>query len=65
MKNNGESELNAIREGLYEEIKEMTDMTPSKMSAFLREKVEPVEKKHNIHAVSWAKPIKRRISQAN
>ena len=54
-KNNAEKELNAIRASLYEEIK---DMSPSEMTAYMRAKVEPVEKKHGISTVSHAKPIK-------
>jgi hypothetical protein len=44
-----EDELDAIREELYEDIK---DMTPSEMNAYMSAKVEPLEKKFNFKVVS-------------
>ncbi|MDR1029205.1 MAG: hypothetical protein LBL63_07275 [Clostridiales Family XIII bacterium] len=48
-----EKELNAIRVSLYEETK---DMSPTELTAYIKEQTEPLLKKHGIlpvHAVPF------------
>jgi hypothetical protein len=48
-----EEEINAIRVALYEEIK---DMSPSEMTAYIKEQVAPLEKKFGIRPVKAPPP---------
>ena len=41
--NNNESELNAIRVAIYEEVK---DMSPSEMTAYMRSQITPANRKY-------------------
>jgi len=51
--NRVEKEVNAIREALYEEIK---DMSPSEMTAYMRAQVAPLHKRYGIHPVRQVTP---------
>ena len=57
--NNIEIELNTIRAKLYEEIK---GMPPSEMTAYMKAKVAPIEKKYGIHTVNEIKAKQRRVA---
>ena len=52
-----EAELNAIRAGLYEEMK---DMSPSEMTAYMKAQVAPLKKKYGIRTLNETKADERR-----
>ena len=55
--NNIETELNAIRIALYEEMK---GMSPSEMNEYMKAKTEPFHEKYGIHPVNKLIPDKRK-----
>ena len=54
-----ELEVNAIREKLYEEIK---DMSPSEMTEYIKAQVAPIMEKYGIHAVEKPPERERKLA---